>query len=238
MNGAGSGIPPRGTPPGGGVPANGGRRRLTRAARHDLILEHATDVFGTRGYHNVSMDEIAEQAGISKALVYQHYESKDELYLAVLKSFQDRLSETVLPAWTQDLPPQERFWRGFVAFFSFVDENRQAWGVLYRDSVEIEDAMVKGIHSLNAELASHIADVFEAELENRDTDPILRRYSLVAGHAVVGACHALADYWLDHPEETGLRMAATAMATLWQGFDQLIENGTAWTPTPEMLTDL
>lgn len=226
------------SPTGGhGAPGNG-RQRLTREARHDLILARATEVFGTRGYHNVSMDDVADQAGISKALVYQHFESKDELYLAVLKSFQDMLSDTVLPAWGQDLPPAERFWRGFVAFFRFVEQNRQAWGVLYRDAVVIENAMVKGIHDLNSELAASIAAIFEAELKNREVDPLLLQYSLVAGHGVVGTCHALADYWLEHPEETGLRMASVAMAVLWQGFEQLIERGTAWLPSPEMLKDL
>jgi AcrR family transcriptional regulator len=222
----------------GGPPPGGVRQRLSRAERHDLILAHATDVFGTRGYHNVSMDDVAERAGISKALVYQHFESKDELYLAVLKSFTDALSDTVLPAWGQDLPPAERFWRGFVAFFTFIEQNKQAWGVLYRDAVVIDDAIVKGIHTLNAEMAKHIAAVFEAELENREVNPLLRQYALVAGHAVVGACHTLADYWLEHPEETRLRMASVAMAVMWQGFNQLIERGESWLPGPEMLTDL
>lgn len=220
--------------------ANGGavRQRLSRAERHDLILEHATEVFGTRGYHNVSMDDVAEHAGISKALVYQHFQSKDDLYMAVLKSFMETLSEEVLPAWGQDLPPAERFWRGFVAFFTFIERNKQAWGVLYRDVVEIDDAVVKGLHTLTAEMAQHIAAVFEAELENREVDPRLRRYSLVAGHAVVGACYELADYWLDHPEETSLRMAAVLMAVMWQGFEQLIERGVPWIPDPSMLEGL
>ena len=68
------------------------RKRLSRGERYDLILEHAIDVFGTRGYHNVSMDDIAEAAGVSKALVYQHFESKDELYLEVLLSFQRQIA--------------------------------------------------------------------------------------------------------------------------------------------------
>ena len=216
--------------------AGNGRQRLSRGERHGLILEHAIEVFGTRGYHNVAMDDVAEAAGVSKALVYQHFESKDELYLAVLQSFQQKLSDIVLPAWALDVPQQERFWNGFTAFFTFVEENRQAWGVLYRDAVEIDEAMVKGIHVLNAELAETIAAVFLADLEGRDdVNPLLRQYSLVAGHAVVGACHALADYWLDHPEETVLRMASTAMAVLWEGFEKLVEQGQPWLPTEEML---
>lgn len=219
-------------------PSGGTRTRLSKGERYDLILEDAIDVFGTRGYHNVSMDDIAAAAGVSKALVYQHFDSKDDLYLEVLRSFQQNLSDMVLPAWAQELPPQERFWRGFVAFFSFVEQNKQAWGVLYRDAVEIENDMVKGIHGLNAELAETIAKVFLDELEGRDSDPLLKQYSLVAGHAVVGACHAMADYWIDHEEESVLRMAAAAMAVLWQGFDQLIEKGKPWFPTLQMLTDL
>lgn len=214
------------------------RQRLSRGERYELILIEAIDVFGTRGYHNVSMDDVAEAAGVSKALVYQHFASKDELYLEVLRLFQQKLADMVLPAWTQDLPPQERFWRGFVAFFTFIEQNREAWGVLYRDSVEIDESMVKGIHGLNTEMAEVIAAAFLEELEGRDVNPLMKQYSLVAGHAVVGACHALADYWQDHPEENVLRIAATAMAVMWQGFDQMIDKGAPWFPTPEMLENI
>lgn len=214
------------------------RKRMSRGERYDLILEHAIDVFGTRGYHNVSMDDIADAAGVSKALVYQHFDSKDDLYLEVLRSFQSQIKESVLPAWAADLPPQERFWRGFVAFFDFVDKNSLAWGVLYRDAVEIDDAMIKGIHSMNTELAEAVAESFIKVLEGRDSHELLTQYSLAAGHAVVGACHALADYWLDHPEESNFRLAGTAMAVLWNGFGQLIDEGQPWYPTEQMLKGL
>ncbi|MFT4048993.1 MAG: TetR/AcrR family transcriptional regulator [Solirubrobacterales bacterium] len=214
------------------------RKRLSRGERYELILDRAIEVFGSRGYHNVSMDDVAEAAGVSKALVYQHFESKDELYLEVMRNFAQQITETVLPAWSQDLPQQERFWRGFVAFFSFVEQNKEAWGVLYRDAVEIDDSMVKGIHTLNVEMAEAIAATFAKDLEDRDSDPLLTQYSLAAGHAVVGACHALADFWLDHPDETIFRIAGTAMAVLWKGFGDLIDDGQPWFPTEQMLKGL
>ncbi len=213
----------------------GTRKRLSRGERYELILAKAVEIVGARGYHNVSMDDIAEAAGVSKALVYQHFQSKDELYLEVLRTYQEKIAEQVLPAWGQDLPQQERFWRGFVALFTFVGENREAWGVLYRDAVEIDNSMVKGIHTLNTEMAEMVAAVFVKDLEGRNADPLLTQYALAAGHAVVGACHALADYWIDHPEETVMRLAATAMAVLWKGFGDMIEDGQPWYPTPEML---
>jgi AcrR family transcriptional regulator len=218
---------------------DGTRKRMSRGERYDLILDRAIDVFGSRGYHNVSMDDVAEASGVSKALVYQHFESKDDLYMEVMRSFNRQIGETVLPAWSQDFPPQERFWRGFVAFFEFVEQNKRAWGVLYRDAVEIDDAMVRGIHTLNADLAETISVAFLKVLESRESsDPLLTQYALAAGHSVVGACHALADYWLDHPEETVLRMAATCMAVLWKGFGSMIDDGQPWFPSEEMLKGL
>lgn len=214
------------------------RKRLSRSERYELILQRAVEVFGTRGYHNVSMDDIAEAAGVSKALVYQHFESKDDLYMEVMRIYQERIAETVLPAWSQDLPQQERFWRGFVAFFQFVEANRDAWGVLNRDAVEIDNMMVRGIHTLNVQMAEMIAEVFKKDLGERESDPLLTQYALAAGHAVVGACHALADYWLEHPEETVFRLAATAMAVLWKGFGEMIADGEPWFPSEEMLKGL
>ncbi len=217
---------------------SGPRKRLSRGERYELILESAVDVLGSRGYHNVSMDDIAEAAGVSKALVYQHFESKDDLYLEVLRTYQQKITEQVLPAWGQELPQQERFWRGFVAFFRFIEANREAWGVLYRDAVEINDSMVKGIHAFNVEMAETVAKAFEQDLEAREADPLLTQYSLAAGHAVVGVCQTLADYWLDHPEETVFRLAGTAMAVLWKGFGQMIDDGKPWFPTEQMLEGL
>jgi AcrR family transcriptional regulator len=216
----------------------GTRKRLSRGERYELILDSAIEVLGSRGYHNVSMDDIAEAAGVSKALVYQHFPSKDEMYLEVLRAYQMKIAEQVLPAWGSDLPQEERFWRGFVAFFKFVDSNREAWGVLFRDAVEIDDSMVKGIQTVNAEMAEMIAKLFVKDLKGREADPLLTQYSLAAGHAVVGACHALADYSLDHPEESVFRLAATGMAVLWKGFGQMISDGSPWFPTEEMLTGL
>jgi hypothetical protein len=98
--------------------------------------------------------------------------------------------------------------------------------------------MVRGIHTLNAELAEVVASVFVKDLASREADPLLTQYALAAGHAVVGACHALADYWLEHPEETVLRLASTAMAVLWKGFGAMIDDGTPWFPSEEMIEGL
>lgn len=221
-------MSPDGEPGGNG---NGGtRQRLTRGERNQLILDHAIDVFGHRGYHNTSMDDVAEQAGISKALVYQHFESKDELYMAVLRAYQEKLRDSIVPAWSTGKPPRERFWEGLLAFFTFVEAHKEAWGVLYRDAVQIENVVVKGIHEMDAEIARHVSNVFQQEIAGRELDPAMMAAANVAGHAVVGACHTLADYWLDHPDQTARGLATVAMNVMWLGFERMLEGEPILTP--------
>lgn len=75
-----------------GKPA-GTRRstRLPRDARRLQLLAAASEVFVANGYHSAGMDEIAECAGVSKPVLYQHFPGKLELYVAVLQSYVDSL---------------------------------------------------------------------------------------------------------------------------------------------------
>src|ERR1700750_2622464 len=69
--------------------------RLPRQARRRQLLGAAQEVFVSQGYHAAAMDEIAERAGISKPVLYQHFPSKLELYLALLDESVEGLIDTV-----------------------------------------------------------------------------------------------------------------------------------------------
>src|SRR5262245_29492510 len=72
--------------------------RLPRSARRAQLLDAALDVFVANGYHAAAMDEIAERAGVSKPVLYQHFPGKLELYLALLDSSCDTVMDAVRPA--------------------------------------------------------------------------------------------------------------------------------------------
>lgn len=208
---------------------NAERRRLTRDERREHLLARASAIFGEFGYHNVSMDDVAEAAGISKALLYQHFSSKDDLYLAVLRVHQLAVREVIALGADSTATPADRLWRGLLAFFEFVERNRSAWGVLYRDSVAIEGKITRGIHSMRTEIAERIAVMIEQAIRESDLPPeALTRVSPIA-HALVGTAEALADYWLEHPEETKMTLALTAMNLVWTGFGGLLD-GEVWVP--------
>ena len=79
--------------------ANGARgTRLPRSARRAQLLEAARSVFVERGYHAAGMDEIADRAGVSKPVLYQHFPGKMELYLALLDDANEQITAAVLAA--------------------------------------------------------------------------------------------------------------------------------------------
>src|SRR6202044_590065 len=97
--------------------------RLPRLARRRQLLDAAMEVFVARGYHAAAMDEIAERAGVSKPVLYQHFPGKQELYLALLDESVGRLIEAVAAAIHSTSENRQRVNATFAAYFGYVAEH-------------------------------------------------------------------------------------------------------------------
>src|SRR5437588_6793871 len=98
-----------------------GRPRIPRAERERDMLRAAEEVFGERGYHGASMDEIAARAGITKPMLYSYFESKEGLFAACGEAAAELLTERIGHAAAQrGLPPDQRLWSGLVSVFQFI----------------------------------------------------------------------------------------------------------------------
>src|SRR5258706_5006485 len=84
--------------PAGGTHTAGRPARLPRSARRKQLLEAAQEVFVAQGYHAAAMDDIAERAGVSKPVLYQHFPGKLDLYLALLNVHSDAIIVTMRDA--------------------------------------------------------------------------------------------------------------------------------------------
>src|SRR5580692_9100314 len=115
--------------------------RLPRHERRRQLLDAALELFVTRGYHAAAMDEIAERAGISKPVLYQHFPSKLELYLALLDESVDALIDTVRQALGSTTENKQRVAATFGAYFGFVANQGGAYRLVFESDLSNEPAV-------------------------------------------------------------------------------------------------
>lgn len=119
--------------------------RLPRNARRAQLLAAAQDVFAANGYHAAAMDEIAERAGVSKPVLYQHFPGKLELYLALLEMHVDELIMRITDAMESTTDNKLRVRNAVGAFFEFVDGENQAYRLVFESDLRGEPAVQSAI---------------------------------------------------------------------------------------------
>lgn len=130
----------------GGQPANGANpsgaarrgNRMPRDERRGQLLIAASEVFVDRGYHAAGMDEIADRAGVSKPVLYQHFTSKVELYLAVLQRHVDNLVSGVRQALRTTTDNRQRVRAAVQAFFDFIEHDGQGYRLIFENDYVTE----------------------------------------------------------------------------------------------------
>lgn len=156
--------------------------RLPAAQRRSQLFEVACEVFADAGFHATSMDDVAEAAGVTKPVLYQHFPSKRALYQELLDDVAARLVAAVAGATGSASSGRERVQEGFGAYFRFVTNNRAAFRLLFGASVR-NDAEFAGI----AERAVDQVAALTAGLIDIDAEP---EHRLMLAHAVVGMAEA------------------------------------------------
>ncbi|MFC0507384.1 TetR/AcrR family transcriptional regulator [Micromonospora costi] len=202
-------------------------KRLPRAVREQQMLDAAVRVFSRRGFHAASMDEIAEDAGISKPMVYAYLGTKEELFVACLHREGTRMMEAIAGAAAPDLPADERLWRGLRAFFGFVGAHRDGWAVLYRQA-RGEQPFAGELAAMRARLVEVVAGMLDHALRAEGREVAGTDLEVVA-YALVGATESLADWLADHPDADPEKTATRMMNVAWLGAGQLLR-GATWRP--------
>jgi AcrR family transcriptional regulator len=165
--------------------------RLSRAARETLMVEAAERIFSERGFNATSMDDIAAASGVTKALVYQYFGSKEALWDVCVETARARLFGGIERALAD--VPIERQLRAFAErYFDYLDENRGAWWMFY-GGASPEAALA--MRERNAEV---IARMLARALDRagRRDDPEAMD---VLAHGLVGAGEQIGRWWIARP---------------------------------------
>jgi AcrR family transcriptional regulator len=173
-----------------------------------------------RGYHGSSIDEIAQAAGISKALIYEHFPSKKDLHASLLDTHVQELFERLAAnAGTQE-PGDVRLRAGLDAFLGWVEERRGAFRMLFRDAVEPEVADV--LRRIQEQATAAVAELMASEPAAPVDDKETRDRGIrMMAQQLTGAVQSLALWWDEHPELPRATLVDVAMDFCWLGLERV-----------------
>lgn len=186
------------------------RRRIGYEARREAVLAAGLNAFAEVGFAAATMDDIARRAGITKAVVYDHFPSKRALYLAVLERERDAVLDHVRRRL--DGGGTRAVAGALDAFFAWVETHPHAWMLLFRDAAaDRETAAAQRAVQAQAHLT-----VVDALLPPGVPDDAKRAMAAAVG----GATHGVARWWRDNPAMPREQVVATVMDVLWRGLER------------------
>lgn len=192
--------------------ARGRGARMSRDERRSQLLGAAREVFVAQGYHAAAMDEIAERAGVSKPVLYQHFPGKRELYLALVELHSNELIASCLGAMTTSANNRERVQRAIDALFTFVDEDGESFRLIFETDLATDDDVRSQVESVETQIATAIAGVI------RDDAGLPEEQAMMLGVGLVGVSQVTARYWLATGRSVPRDQAAALVSQLaWRG---------------------
>ena len=186
--------------------------RMPRIERRAQLLESALGVFVAQGYHSAAMDDIAERAGVSKPVLYQHFPGKLDLYLALLDQSCDTIIDATRAALEATDDNKQRVAATMQVFYDYVANAHGAFRLVFESDLTNETAVRERVDRVTAECSSHIATVIHEDTGLPDEQSRLLAVSLV------GMAQVSARFWLDDPRGIGQEDAAMLISSLaWRG---------------------
>jgi AcrR family transcriptional regulator len=188
------------------------RRRLRASERRELILAAAVKLFAERGYHAASMDEIAAAAGIPKAVVYDHFASKRELYTVLLDAIRADI-DALVASTIEPLPVEGRVHAAIDVFFGFVEQYPDACRLLF-----LEVQGTTEVLDIVGQLDERVAEGLSASLGGDPTifggHPERERQLRILAELLKSAIHGLASWWYRNPDVPREDLVARTVAVV------------------------
>jgi AcrR family transcriptional regulator len=186
--------------------------RLPRPARRRQLLGAAREVFVAQGYHAAAMDEIAERAGVSKPVLYQHFPGKLDLYLALLDESVAELVGAVSEALASTADNAERVSATIRAFFDYVSGAGGAFRLVFESDLSNEPAVRARLDRAMYECAEMVSEFIRADAGVSDDEADL------LGMALVGMAQVSSRFWLATERAIEKDTAEELLARLaWRG---------------------
>jgi AcrR family transcriptional regulator len=165
--------------------------RLPAPERRRQLLDVALVQFAAKGYHDTSMNDVAEAAGVTKPVLYQHFASKRELFLELLREVGGRMRDAIGKATTDADGPRQQVEAGFAAYFRWVESNRGGFGILFDGETRRDREFANEVLSVESQIADGIAEQIVVEGLSPERQMLL-------AYAIVGISETTCRLWLSN----------------------------------------
>ncbi|CAB4763699.1 MAG: TetR family transcriptional regulator [Actinobacteria bacterium] len=186
--------------------------RLPRDERRAQLLVAALEVFTASGYHSAAMDEIADRAKVSKPVLYQHFPSKLDLYLAVLDLHIDSLVFAIQKAIASNQENSSRVAATVDAYFGFIDSEGEAFRLLFESDMNLEPQVRERLNRMTYDCAAAVSAIISI-----DTG-LGKEESMMLAVGIIGTVQTTARHWLDRDGKIDRQRATELVMNLtWRG---------------------
>lgn len=184
--------------------------RLPANARREQILDVALAVFATHGFHGASMNDVADAVGVTKPVLYQHFDSKRDLYQALIDEVGSRLLANISKAAAEAVDGRSRTELGFRAYFRWVSDDHDAFRFLFGSGTRRDDEFNTAVQRITAEAAEAVAPLIAVDIDER--------HRTTLAHALVGMAEGASRLLVQRGDEFDPDEIAQEVADLaWAG---------------------
>lgn len=199
------------------------RKRIPAEERRLRILDAAMEVFTGHGYDAAKMQDIAARAGVVPSVLYDHFDSKRELFKTVLESHAEQLRDRSLRP-VEGATAEELVRVSVGTYFAFVEEDPFLFRFLHRDPPA--DTEIATVCQRIADRGTEaIADLIR--FGAGDAKPVkgitLDDAAWILARATQSACHGVATWWYENRDVPRERVVELVFMLLWQGFDGMLK---------------
>ena len=187
---------------------------MSAVDRRAQLLRVARTTFARAGYHATSMNDVADAAGVTKPVLYQHFASKRDLFHALLDDVGNQMLEAFTRATAVASDGREQTRQGFRAYFRWVAENRDAFQLLFGGAARQNDDFASAVRKFTGASAQAIAPLIAAGIE--------QEHQLTLAHAIVGMAEGASRRLLERGDGFDADEIAEQLSALaWAGLRSL-----------------
>jgi AcrR family transcriptional regulator len=195
------------------------RMRMTGKQRREQLLDIGRSLFAEKGFDATSVEEIAQRAGVSKPVVYEHFGGKEGLYAVVVDREMSALLDTITGALTSTGHPRELLERAAFALLDYVEQSSDGFRILVRDSPVASST--GSFASLISDAASQVEHIMVNQFRARGFDT---KHAPMYAQMLVGMVALTGQWWLDARKPKKADVAAHLVNLAWNGLSGLEAN--------------